>query len=130
MIVVDSSVWIANLRNLDTPAVRTLRSIDHEESQVLIGDLILLEVLQGVRDDLHASRIERALRRFPIEAMLNPGLAIRAAKNYRALRERGITIRKTIDVIIGTFCLAGNHQLLHADRDFDPMVTYLGLKVV
>lgn len=130
MIVVDSSVWIANLRNLDTAAVRTLHSIDHEESQVLIGDLILLEVLQGARDDLHASRIEHALRRFPIEAMLNQDLAVRAARNYRALRERGVTVRKTIDVIIGTFCIAGGHQLLHADRDFDPMVTYLGLQVV
>ena len=129
MIVVDSSVWIANLRNLDTAGVHTLRSIDHEDGQVLVGDLILLEVLQGARDDLHANRIERALRRFPIAAMLNPGLAIRAAKNYRTLRERGITIRKTIDVIIGTFCIAGDHQLLHADRDFDPMVEYLGLQV-
>ena len=126
----DSSVWIANLRNLDTVGVHTLRSIDHEEGQVLVGDLILLEVLQGARDDLHANRIERALRRFPIAGMLNPELAIRAAKNYRTLRERGITIRKTIDVIIGTFCIAGNHQLLHADRDFEPMVEYLGLQVV
>lgn len=130
MIVVDSSVWIANLRGLDIAAVRKLRALaEDDDNQLLIGDLILLEVLQGARDEGHAARIERSLRRFPIEPMLDASLAVQAARNYRTLRGQGITVRKTIDMIIGTFCLAKGHSLLHDDRDFRPMTTHLGLQV-
>jgi len=128
VIVVDSSVWIDTLRGIDNAAVRKLRALDDDE-QVLIGDLILLEVLQGARDEPHAARIERNLRRFPIAPMLDADLAVRAAGNCRALRERGVMVRKTIDVIIGTFCVERGHILLHNDRDFAPMVTHLGLQV-
>ena len=128
MIVVDSSVWIDNLRGIDNTAVRKLRALDDDED-VLIGDLILLEVLQGVRDEPHAARIERNLRRFPIAPMLDADLAVRAAGNHRTLRERGVTVRKTIDMIIGTFCVERGHVLLHNDRAFAPMVTHLGLQV-
>lgn len=130
MIVVDSSVWIANLRNLDTAAVQSLLAvIDDGKEQVLVGDLILLEVLQGARDEGHAARIEGNLRRFQVVPMLDDKLAVQAARNYRMLRGIGITIRKTIDVVIGTFCIADGHSLLHDDRDFDPMVRHLGLQV-
>ncbi len=128
MIVVDSSVWIANLRDRDTAAVRRLRQLrDHE--QIIVGDLILLEVLQGARDDLQAVRIEYGLRRFDVVPMLDDTLAVRAAANYRLLRSRGITVRKTVDLIIGMFCIERDHQLLHDDRDFDPMVEHLGLRL-
>jgi len=131
VIVVDSSVWIANLRGLDTISVGKLRAlVEIEDDQLLIGDLILLEVLQGARDDNHAARIERGLRRFPIVRMLDEGIAVSAAAGYRRLRAHGITVRKTVDMIIGTFCLAGDHALLHDDRDFEPMARYLGLRVV
>jgi len=130
VIVVDSSVWIANLRDLNTASVRRLRELDQATEPVLVGDLILLEVLQGARDEQHADRIERALRQFPLEPMLDPDLAVRAARNVRALRGRGITVRKTIDVIIGTFCIERGHHLLHDDRDFLPMATHLGLRVL
>lgn len=129
MIVVDSSVWIANLRGRDTLAVRKLRAAVDDESDLLIGDLILLEVLQGARDEAHADRIERNLRRYPVASMLDGSLAVQAARNYRELRARGITVRKTVDMIIGTFCIAGNHVLLHDDRDFGPMADHLGLLV-
>jgi len=128
VIVVDSSVWIAHLRGEGTPEVRRLRALD-EPDQILLGDLILLEVLQGARDERHAGRIERQLRQFEIASMLSPALAPRIARNYRFLRDRGVTPRKTIDMIIGTFCVEGGHRLLHADRDFDPMVAHLGLRV-
>lgn len=128
MIVVDSSVWIANLRDSESEAVRKLRGIDQED-QLLVGDLILLEVLQGARDELHAARIERDMRQFEVVPMLNDVLAVRAAQNYRLLRQRGITVRKTIDIIIGTFCIEQNHELLHDDRDFSPMVEHLGLRI-
>ena len=128
MIVVDSSVWIAHLRGEDTPEVRKLRTLD-EPDQILLGDLILLEVLQGARDERHAGRIERQLRQFQIASMLSPDLAPRIARNYRYLRDRGVTVRKTVDMIIATFCIEGGHRLLHADRDFDPMAAHLGLRV-
>ncbi len=109
--------------------MRRLRALAEDGDAILIGDLILLEVLQGARNDAHAARIERSLRRYPVAPMLDAGLAIRAAANYRALRARGITIRKTVDMIIGTFCLARGYALLHDDRDFDPMVQHLGLQI-
>jgi len=129
MIVVDSSVWIANLRDLDTNPVRTLRSIDNTDD-IIVGDLILLEVLQGARSEAHATRIENDLRQFRIERLLDEELAVVGARNYRTLRDKGVTIRKTIDVIIGSFCLVHGHSLLHDDRDFEPMATHLGLQVI
>lgn len=128
MIVVDSSVWIAHLRNTDNVPVGKLRHLD-DTQEILVGDLILLEVLQGARNEPHAQLIERNLRQFPIVPMLDPATAVEAARNYRMLRQRGITIRKTIDMIIGTFCIQGGHALLHDDRDFDPMVHHLGLQL-
>lgn len=128
MILVDSSVWIAHLRGLGTEPVRRLKALD-EPDEVLVGDLILLELLQGARNEAHAARIERDLRQFTIARMLDDDLAVRAARHYRLLRERGATVRKTIDVIIGTFCIERGYRLLHDDRDFEPMVTYLGLRI-
>jgi predicted nucleic acid-binding protein len=129
MIVVDSSVWIAHLRNTNSVSVGKLRHLD-DTQEILVGDLILLEVLQGALNEPHAQLIERNLRQFSIVPMLDPATAVEAARNYRILRQRGITIRKTIDMIIGTFCIRGGHALLHDDRDFDPMVRYLGLRLV
>ncbi len=128
MILVDSSVWIAHLRGHRTPAVVKLAAAANREP-LLIGDLILLEVLQGARDEAHAARIERALRRYTLVPLLAGDLAPRAAANYRKLRELGITIRKTADIIIGTFCIEHRHILLHDDRDFTPMEEHLGLMV-
>ena len=128
MIVVDSSVWIAHLRGRQTAATAKLEAAAGREP-LLIGDLIMLEVLQGARDEAHAARIERGLRRYAIVPLLDADLAPRAARNYRKLRELGITIRKTADVIIGTFCIERHHALLHDDRDFAPMEEHLGLMV-
>lgn len=128
MILVDSSVWIAHLRGHRTPAVAKLEAAARREP-LLIGDLILLEVLQGARDEAHAARIELGLRRFALVPLLDADLAPRAARNYRRLRERGITIRKTADIIIGTFCIEHRHSLLHDDRDFAPMEEHLGLMI-
>ena len=129
MIVVDSSVWIANLRDLDIDAVHKLRSID-DPGEILVGDLILLEVLQGARGEDHAARIEHNLRQFRIEPMLDADLVVKAARHYRSLRREGITVRRTIDIIIATFCVEGHHFLLHDDRDFDMMASHLGLRLV
>jgi len=126
MILVDTSVWIAHLRGARTMTTAKLEAMIISEP-ILVGDLILMEVLQGARDDLHAARIERGLRRFEVTPLLDPDLAQRAATNYRRLRDLGITIRKTNDIIIGTFCIEHRCLLLHDDRDFAPMEKHLGL---
>jgi predicted nucleic acid-binding protein len=126
VILVDSSVWIAHLRGSLTPATAKLEAAVMTEP-ILVGDLILLEVLQGARDELAAARIERGLRRFEIVPLLDADLATRAARNYRRLRDMGITIRKTNDIIIGTFCIERGCALLHDDRDFVAMEEHLGL---
>jgi predicted nucleic acid-binding protein len=129
MIVVDSSVWIAHLRDMQIPAVAKLRGVI-DPLDIIVGDIVLLEVLQGARDDAHAAAIERNLRQFEIAAMVDEAQAAPTARYYRLLRDRGITIRKTIDVIIGAYCLQHGCGLLHDDRDFEPMARYLGLRVV
>jgi predicted nucleic acid-binding protein len=126
VILVDSSVWIAQLRGSWTVATAKLEALAGREP-ILVGDLILLEVLQGARDEAHATRIERGLRRFDVVALLDADLAPRAARNYRKLRDLGVTIRKTADIIIGTFCIERRCALLHDDRDFAPMEEHLGL---
>ncbi|MBW0004517.1 MAG: PIN domain nuclease [Hyphomicrobiales bacterium] len=127
MILVDSSVWIAHLRGQRTPEIAKLEAVAGREP-LLIGDLILLEILQGARDEAHAARLQRGLRQYTLVPLLDPELAPRAARNYRKLRELGVTIRKTADIIIGTFCIEHDHRLLHDDRDFLPMEEHLGLK--
>lgn len=128
MIVVDSSVWIDHLSDRLTAAVSRLRSTP-AASQILVGDIVLLEVLRGARNEAQAAAIERRMREFTVTSMLDEHLASRAAANYRRLRGLGFTIRKMPDLIIGTFCIERRHALLHQDRDFDPMVEHLGLRL-
>lgn len=128
MILVDSSVWIAHLNGRETSATARLRAIASHQP-LLVGDLILLEVLQGARSKAHAARIERGLRRYAIVPLLDDDLASSAARNYRALRGIGVTLRKLADLVIGTYCIERGHALLHDDRDFDAMQKHLGLLV-
>jgi predicted nucleic acid-binding protein len=127
--LVDSSVWIDLLRGTDTAQVTHLFQLI-DDDDLLVGDLILLEVLQGARNEIDARRFEEALREFPTVSLLDPDLATIAAANYRFLRSHGITIRKTVDLIIGTFCIERGHHLLHSDRDFEPMERLLGLRTI
>ena len=129
MIVVDSSARIELLRGHGTAVASKLKAfVQQQDDQLLVGDIILLELLQGARDDRQAAGLERDLRRYQVVSMLDPDLAVCAASTYRTLRQKGVTTRKTADLIIGTYCLERGHQLLHDDRDFDPMVTHLGLQ--
>ena len=97
--------------------------------QIFLGDLILAEVLQGFRSDKEFDTAHQALTKFPVLEMVNQSLAVQSALNYRTLRKKGITIRKTIDCLIATFCIENNLTLLHADRDFIPFATHLKLMV-
>jgi predicted nucleic acid-binding protein len=127
VVLVDSSVWIDLLNGVATQPVRRLREVV-DQSEILIGDLILCEVLQGITSEAHARLVERSFLRFETVALLDPALAVKAAAHYRLLRRRGVTIRKTIDLIICTFCIERSHTLLHDDRDFEPMERFLGLR--
>jgi predicted nucleic acid-binding protein len=127
VILVDSSVWIAYFKGQVTPETLKLEAFSTQQA-VLTGDIIILEILQGARDERHAARLERALRRYSIVNLLDADLAVEAARNYRRLRALGVTIRKTADVIIGTYCIEHRHALLHDDRDFVPMQMHLGLQ--
>jgi predicted nucleic acid-binding protein len=129
MILVDSSVWISHLRGQHSPGTAKLEAAAPREP-LLVGDLILLEVLQGARSEAHAAQIERTLRQYTLVTLLDADLASRAARNYRRLRDLGFTVRKTVDIIIGTFCIEHRHTLLHEDRGFDPMQAHLGLRTL
>jgi predicted nucleic acid-binding protein len=128
MVVVDSSVWIDYFNGLPSVETEALHGFLGER-QIVVGDLILTEVLQGFRSDRDFRQARRLLAAFPIVTMVGPELAIRAAEHYRRLRRLGVTVRKTIDVMIGTYCIARQLPLLHADTDFAPMVRHLGLRL-
>jgi predicted nucleic acid-binding protein len=126
VIVVDSSVWIDFLNGRAAPHVERLRAIIGTD-EVIIGDLMLCEVLQGLEDERAAGEVERLMRRFEIVHMAGDAIAVAAARNFRSLRRRGITVGKTIDLLIGTWCIENRTPLLHNDGDFHPMARYLGL---
>jgi hypothetical protein len=119
VILVDSSVWIDYFNGRHTPHTDRLDDLLGGE-ELLTGDLIVAEVLQGFRHDRDFVRARGALDRLAYAEMLGRDLALASAQNYRLLRQRGITIRKTIDVMIATFCIRRGHLLLHGDRDLDP----------
>ena len=126
MIVVDSSVWIDFLNGRDVSHTRRLRAILGSE-EIIVGDLMLCEVLQGLASERAAHNVEALLRRFDIVPMAGEAIAVQAARNFRSLRKRGITVRKTIDLLIGTWCIDNRKPLLHNDSDFHPMAKHLGL---
>ncbi len=129
MICVDTSVWIDYFNGKISKETDCLDSLLGNQ-EILIGDLILTEILQGFQEDRHFREAQNMLESFPVQSMLGMPLAIKSATNYRALRKRGVTVRKTIDVMIGTYCIENHIPLLYADRDFDPMVRHLGLQSV
>lgn len=128
MILVDSSVWIDYFRSADTPQAALLDSM-LGRSQLAVGDLIAAEVLQGIRDEREYQWVKKTFEAFPHIDLCDYALALKASENYRVLRAKGITIRKTIDTLIATRCIDDGLTLLHADRDFAPFSEHLGLRV-
>jgi predicted nucleic acid-binding protein len=128
MIVVDSSVWVDYFNGRVMPETGFLDELLGRRA-LLTGDLIVAEVLQGFRTDGDFQQALSLLETLKIADMLGREVAILSARNYRLLRSKGVTVRGTIDVVIATFCILNDHQLLHSDRDFDQMVPHLGLKV-
>jgi len=129
MILVDTSVWIDYFNGIDSLETDTLDKALGNET-VAIGDLILIEILQGFRTDKQYNMAKELLEPLQKFEMLGLDIAVKTADNYRKLRKKGMTIRKTADVIIATYCIENNIPLLFTDRDFIPFVKYLGLQPV
>ncbi len=129
MVIVDTTVWIDYLRGAENPETLWL---DRELQRQRLGliDLILCEVLQGIRDQGTFAQVQTNLLRFQVFQTGGTALAVAAAQNCRELRQHGYTVRKTIDCLIATFCLQAKHELLHRDHDFDCFEKVLGLQVV
>jgi len=128
MILVDTSVWIDYFNGLKNSHTDKLDDLLTSEL-VVIGDIILADILQGFRIDTDYRNAKKYLDSLVCFSISNKNIAIKSAENFRYLRKRGITIRKTTDMLIGTFCIEKNIPLLHNNKDFLPL-TDLGLQVV
>ncbi|MEE4293467.1 MAG: PIN domain nuclease [Xanthomonadales bacterium] len=126
MVLVDSSVWIDFFNGVQKPEVDRLDELLGEES-ILVGDLVLAEVLQGFDTDRGFRIARNLLLTLQQECMVSPDLALNSAQHYRTLRRGGITIRKTINCLIATWCIENRVPLLHSDKDFEPFEQHLGL---
>jgi predicted nucleic acid-binding protein len=129
MTLVDSSVWIDYFNGRTTPETDILDWL-LSERPILVGDLIVGEVLQGFRRDAEFEQALDALSKLTLVPLVGPTLALQSARNYRELCKKGITVRKTIDCFIATFCIENGHDLLHSDSDFGPFESHLGLRVL
>ncbi len=129
MILVDSSVWIDFFRGTQTPQAEKLDGL-LDTTRIVVGDLIVAEVLQGVRDEREFQQVRKTLDTFDQVDVVGKDIAVQAARNFRTLRDLGFTVRKTIDTLIATRCIESNYALLHSDRDFDAFAAHLGLQVV
>jgi predicted nucleic acid-binding protein len=129
VILVDSSVWIDFFGGTRTPQAEKL-DVLLGTTRIAVGDLILAEVLQGVRDEREFQQVRKALDSFEQVDLVGREIAVQAAKNFRKLRDLGLTVRKTIDTVIATRCIESNYALLHSDRDFHAFELHLGLQVV
>jgi predicted nucleic acid-binding protein len=128
MVIVDSSVWIDALNNRATPQTDWLSNALNRRP-VGLTSLILCEVLRGIRSDGEFKRAQQQLQILHVFENATAPLAISAAQNFRTLQRKGITVRKTIDCLIATFCIEEGYELLHNDRDFDAFEAHLGLRV-
>jgi predicted nucleic acid-binding protein len=129
VVIVDTTVWVDYFQGVENPETNWLNT-ELDRQRLGLTDIILCEVLQGVRDDVIAKDVERRLLKLEVFDTGGVAVAREAARNYRVLRSRGHTVRKTIDCLIATFCLRGQHYLLHRDRDFDAFEKFLELSVI
>lgn len=128
MILVDTSVWIDYFNGIKNRQTNGLDTILSEQS-VLIGDIILTEILQGFDSDTDFKKAKKALYHLDCVPLGDKSLAIKAASNFRFLRSKGVTIRKTVDMLIGSWCIEHEVELLHNDKDFDQIAVHLPLEI-
>ena len=127
MFLVDSSVWIDYFNGRFTAQTEAL-DVSLGRDLIVVGDLMLGEVLQGFRSDRHYRKARGLLLSFDVVNLLNTPIALKSAQNYRKLRRKGATVRKTTDCIIATWCIENGLPLLHCDKDFEPFHDHLGLE--
>jgi predicted nucleic acid-binding protein len=130
MIVVDTSVWVDFFRDTRSPEVELLADLLAQDAGVALTDVVLTEILQGLRDDRQARRVERRMRAFDILRLQDLEDFTRAASLYRRARAQGVTIRRTLDCLIASVCVREDLPLLHADADFDRLAACTPLRVV
>lgn len=128
MIVADTSTWIDYVKGIESSQTNIL-DYELEHSRIITGDIIITEFLQGFREEKDYETAKQMMESLQYHDFLGKEIAIQATQNYRILKKSGIIVRKTIDVIIATFCIENRFELIHNDRDFDPMEEYLGLRV-
>ena len=129
MLVVDSSVWIDFFNGAPSPARATLRRLLGDgDTEIVVPDLVLFEVLRGFRDERHYLQAESLMLTLTVESTGGAALALKAAQHYRSLRAAGITVRSAVDVLVAAFCIERGYALLHADRDFDAFEATRGLR--
>jgi predicted nucleic acid-binding protein len=129
MIVVDTSAWIDYFRGIIVPHTEILDA-ELQKNMIITGDLIIVELLQGFKTKRAYERAKKLIERLEYRDLAGRAIALKSAENFRLLRSKGVTVRKTIEVIIATFCVENGFQIIHNDRDFDPMEKYLGLSVI
>jgi predicted nucleic acid-binding protein len=127
--IIETSVWIDQINAKDTPQTQWLNR-NLLTQRIALTDLILTEVLQGIRSDTAFITARDKLLALTIFNTAGRDLALASAQNYRTLRKKGITVRSTPDCITATYCIREGHALLHNDRDFDAFEKYLGLMVI
>lgn len=129
MLVVDSGVWIDFFNGAPSPARATLRRLLADgDTEIVVPDLVLFEVLRGFRDERHYLQAEQLMQGLTVESTGGAALALKAAQHYRSLRAAGITVRSAVDVLVAAFCIDRGYALLHADRDFDAFEAARGLR--
>jgi len=129
MVIVDTSAWVEFFRNgLPTVVSKVDRCLDQD--LVGIGDLVYCELMQGIRSPRHRTEVSSLLLSLPHFNMVGFHIAEKSAANYRFLRSKGVTVRKTIDVLIGTFCAEHGFQIVHHDSDFNLMAQHIGLDII
>ncbi len=129
MVIVDTSAWVEYFRNgLPTVVSKVDRCLDQD--LVGIGDLVYCELMQGIRSSRHRTEVSSLLLSLPHFNMVGFHIAEKSAANYRFLRSKGVTVRKTIDVLIGTFCAEHGFQIVHHDSDFNLMAQHIGLDII
>jgi predicted nucleic acid-binding protein len=128
MIIADTSAWIDYFNGINSNHVEIL-DYELQYNRVIIGDLIIAELLQGFKTEKQYRIAKEIVERLEYVNLVGREIAYLTADNYRKLRKKGVTVRKTIDMIIGTFCIMNEIELIHNDKDFDPLEKYLGLKV-
>ena len=129
MLVVDSGVWIDFFNGAPSPARATLRRLLADgDTEIVVPDLVLFEVLRGFRHERHYLQAEQLMQGLTVESTGGAALALKAAQHYRSLRAAGITVRSAVDVLVAAFCIDRGYALLHADRDFDAFEAARGLR--